>query len=232
MGLSSFNRMRREKAEVEKMEAERFKAWNAQHNASRIDRDNLQKEMLEHTEDLAKAEAEAAERIGEKNREGIKRGDDLPLRKDHAAEIAGRNLEGVDEPIDPVERIERRIPQHETANEQLVEHMGVETEGPSAELVQAAAEEVGSVKPESKKKSEDENLPAAAAPGESVAPQGETNTGDKSADVKVPSDWEDMHWTQQVKLAEDLSGSEVKETDGKTKVEVAREIIASKVNPS
>lgn len=243
MGLSSFNRMRRERAAVEIMEAERFKAWNEQHNASRISKDELQASAAnpELLAELQDAELAAVERIGEKNREGIKRGDDMPLRKDHAAEIAGRNLSNVDEPIDPVDHINQRIPQGETANEVLTEHTNVDGEGPTHEMVAAAALEVGSeappepVKPVKQNKPEDDKviegevLPAAASGGEGVAPQGEVGGSSEGAELKIPADWEELHWTQQVKLAEELSGSEVKEADGKTKVEVAREIISARV---
>jgi hypothetical protein len=145
MGLSSFNRMRRSKVEVDKAEAERFKKWNETHNATRQARDETSgRAGNDRKEEIRQLEAEANKAIGEKVIAGMESAViDEPLRKDHAAEIAGRNLEGVQTPKDPVERVEERIPQHETANEQLVPHMQVNMPGPDLEQLNAAREEVG-----------------------------------------------------------------------------------------
>lgn len=142
MGLSSFNRMRRERNEVEKLEAERFKIANEARHAARKARDEAREQTDAMIPDVRRAEAEAVERIGEKNVAGLT-SNDLPMRKDHAAEIAGRNLEDVQAPKDPVERREERVPSGGTANEELVEHMVVDQPGPSPEMVEEAQEEAG-----------------------------------------------------------------------------------------
>lgn len=220
MGLASFNRMRRQRNEVEKIEAERFKLSNEARQAGRQAQDMAHRENRDRVEEVREAETAAVEAIGEKNREGMETAIiDLPLREDHAAEIAGRNMPDMQssDPIDPVELRNIRVPE-DTANEKLASQMQVDTDGPSKELVNAAAKEVGS-------------LPDAAPKGEGVAPQGETIQGESAEKVSVPADWEDLHWTQQVKLAEQISGSEVKETNGMTKVDVARDIIGKHVAP-
>lgn len=148
MGLSSFNRMRRERNPVEKIEAERFKNWNEAHHKSR----DTQSDATEVNDKLnakaAKAEQSAVKAIGEKVEAGLTSGDkkggviDQPLREDHAAEIAGRNIEGVQEPKDPVARRDERIPDG-TANEKLVPHTQVDRPGPTAAMVEAAQVESG-----------------------------------------------------------------------------------------
>lgn len=143
MGLSSFNRQRRLKADVAKKEAERFEAWNEARHAAR---DHLTGHKADdHTAQLEarQLEADAVKAIGEANREGLDNGD-LPMRKEHAAEIAGRTVidpQGEDAPS-PTEKVDLRLP-HGTANEELVEHTDVRKDGPSAELVEAAQKEAG-----------------------------------------------------------------------------------------
>ena len=129
---------------------------------------------------------------------------DEPLRRDHAAEIAGRNLEGVQEPTDPAAHVAERIPAEKTANEKLVPLTGAESDGPTAEQVHAAAKEVGA-------------LPAPAGEGEGVAPKGESSGAD------IPADWEGLHWKTRVSLAEKLSGRE------DLKTEEANDIISAEV---
>lgn len=143
MGLSGFNRMRRERNQVETIEAERFKIANEARNAARLARDAAREETDAMLPAAAEAEQAAREAIGEKNVAGLKT-DDLPLRKDHAAEIAGRNVEEVQAPKDPVQARLDRVPEG-TVNEQLVEHLSVDQPGPSPELVEAAAKEVGAI---------------------------------------------------------------------------------------
>jgi hypothetical protein len=180
MGLSSFNRMRRERAKVEKIEAERFKADNEARHAARKMRDGV-KGDAELREKAAQAEHEAVEAIGEKNRAGLET-NDLPLRQDHAAEIAGRNINGVQEPKDPVARIDERIPDN-TPNEKLVEHMSAEDEGPAPALVEAAQEEAGVIA----------RRPRAA------------ETPESRAAVNVPADWQSLSWQERRSLASQLS---------------------------
>lgn len=144
MGLSSFNRMRRERAPVNIMEAERSRLDNEARNARRNDRVAVHDRNKQRVEEIRQEDAAANERIGEKVRKGMQTAIiDEPLRKDHAAEIAGRHLEGVQEPKDPVDRVRERIPQHETANEKLVENMSAELPGPDLAAVAAAREEAG-----------------------------------------------------------------------------------------
>lgn len=146
MGLSSFNRMRRERNRVETIEAERFKIANEARNKHRLEREAAKERGDALLEDAAIAEAEAAAAIGEKNVEGLTT-DDLPLRKDHAAEIAGRNVEDVQAPKDPVQARLDRVPEG-TVNEELVGHMSVDKPGPGADLVEEAQEEAGAVETE------------------------------------------------------------------------------------
>lgn len=214
MGLSSFNRMRREKAQVETIEAERFKVANEARQRSALGQVDTFNENAERNEESFKAEMAAVERIGEKVEEGMKPGVlDEPLRRDHAAEIAGRNIEGVQEPKDPVERIAERIPQDGTANEELVPHTPVENEGPTAEQVEAAAVEVGA-------------LPDPATAEENVAPEGETASS-ASADaetVNIPTGWQDSHWRTRVALAERISGrNDVKSEEANAIIEAEEE---------
>lgn len=145
MGLSSFNRARRSRLDVERLEAERFDKDNkARWAATRAqDKDNVTDEKI--LEKISKAEHEASLEIGRKNEEGIRLGEeggvqDLPLRQDHAAEIVGRSVEDAQSSSKTtVERLEARIPTGgATANEKLVEHTQVDKDGPTAELVEAA----------------------------------------------------------------------------------------------
>lgn len=163
MGLSSFNRMRREKSHVEVIEAERFKIDNEARNQRRVDRDEAKEKTDALQEKAAKAEAEAVAAIGEKNLAGMEtKVIDQPLRQDHAAEIAGRNLFGVQEPKDPVARVHERIPLEKTANEVLVDHTQVDGAGPTAKMIAAAEKEAGVSK----------EVPAPAPAEEDVAPKG------------------------------------------------------------
>lgn len=212
MGLSSFNRMRREKAPVETIEAERFKLDNEARQNRRLDRDAVHEQNAERNEEAMEAELAAAQRIGEKVEEGMKPGVlDEPLRRDHAAEIAGRNIEGVQTPKDPVDRVSERTPQAGTANEKLVPHTPVERKGPTKAQNDAAAKEVGS-------------LPAPATADENVAPKGETVEGNGAGDaeaeaegstdaVDIPADWEGSHWRTRVALAEKISGRDDVKTE-------------------
>jgi hypothetical protein len=150
MGLASFNRMRRERKPVERLEAERFAEWNKRHNERRLDRDNTHVELNEDEiqETIREEESAAMGRIGDKVIAGIKEGEkkngviDKFLREDHAAEIAGRNLVDVDQPKDPVARVDERVPDN-TANEKLVAHTSVNRKGPSKAMVEAAQREAG-----------------------------------------------------------------------------------------
>jgi hypothetical protein len=203
MGLSSFNRMRRERAAVEKIEAERFKIDNEARNAARLDKEKARSDATDLLEKAEAAEIAATEAIAEKNRRGQQPGaDDLPLRKDHAAEIAGRNIEGAQKPKDPVDRIDERIPQGETANEKLVEHMSVAGEGPSPELLEAAQKEAGA-------------LPDAANADEDVAQKGTTGrvrvpeTDDSRAAVNIPDNWGELSWQERRSIASQVSADPI-----------------------
>ncbi|MGU3496356.1 hypothetical protein ACLBXM_20130 [Xanthobacteraceae bacterium A53D] len=196
MGLSSFNRMRRELAAVEKIEAERFKLDNEARHAARAERDEAREAGQDLAAQAERAEAEAVQAIGAKNEAGMETAvPDLPLRQDHAAEIAGRNLDDVQEPKDPVERIDERIPQGETANEKLVEHMSASQPGPSAELVEAAQREAGA-------------LPEAADGEEGIAPKGET-----SKVVAIPAHWQSLTWQERRSIAAQVSDSPIRNGD-------------------
>lgn len=162
MSMSAFNRMRRERKPVEKIEAQRFKNWNAIHNGQALENDESREADAELVRQSDEEQAAAVVRIGEKVVQGMKsKVIDEPLRRDHAAEISGRNLYNVQEPKDPVERIDERIPDS-TENEKLAAHTQVDQPGPSKRLLAAAREEAGVV------------LPAAAGTAEErTAPSGE-----------------------------------------------------------
>lgn len=163
MGLSSFNRMRREKSHVEAIEAARFKIDNQARNQRRLDRDEAKEKTDALQEKAAEAEAAVVEAIGEKNLAGLEtKVIDQPLRQDHAAEIAGRNLFDVQEPKDPLERVHERIQLEKTANEVLVERTQVEGPGPTPKMVAAAEKEAGVSK----------DVPDPAPAEEAVAPKG------------------------------------------------------------
>lgn len=145
MGLSSFNRARRSMIGVNEIEVERFKEDNAKRWAAHRSLDKTQEEIDEDLETVREAEAKGVAIIGEKVVAGIKSGEeggpiDLPLREDHAAEIAGRIVMNTQEPIDLMDRLHERIPDG-TANEELVKYTSVEQEGPTPELVAAATVE-------------------------------------------------------------------------------------------
>lgn len=147
MGLSAFNRARRSRKEVEKFEAKRFE----EDNKNRWEGNRLrnpvhdQERVAKDQERSRKLELQASAEIGKKTEEGIKMAEagglpDLPLRQDHAAEIAGRNLSGVQTPVPPTERLDERVPAS-TANEQIVENMSVESKGPSKAKMEAVRKE-------------------------------------------------------------------------------------------
>lgn len=178
MGLSSFNRARRARLEVERLETERFMEDNKRRQAAirAQDKDNLIDEKT--IEKIRKAELDAAQEIGRKTEEGIALGEkggvrDLPLRQDHAAEIVGRSVEDPQSSTKtPIEHLEARIPTDgTTANEKLVEHTQVDKDGPSAELVEAARLE--SLPPEEREAAQrdaaDERKTAAEATEERAA---------------------------------------------------------------
>jgi hypothetical protein len=99
MGLSAFNRMRREKAPVERMEAERFRADNEMRQRHRNESDGAYADRGEAQDAARAAEKDAVARIGEKMAEAMRLPPvDDPLRRDHEAEIVGRNLQDVDQP--------------------------------------------------------------------------------------------------------------------------------------
>jgi hypothetical protein len=235
MGLAGFNRMRRERAPESKMEAERFDKWNQTRHANakaarRADRENREALPAIREENLA-----ASQRIGEKVLEGIREGEaggviDGPLRRDHAAEITGRNLHDVQKPKSPVQRVEDRIPTEKTVTEELVDHLQVDKDGPSAELVEAARVETGAIRE-----------PDAAAPGsgESVAPEGgegaatgdEENTdaegeGTKKRRVAIAHDWQSLDAEKRKALAGRISGEEV--TLAKDADKIIRDELASR----
>jgi hypothetical protein len=193
MGLASFNRMRRERAKGEMLEAELFKVHHAARNKARVERVNAHRENKARVEEIRQEDRAASERIGEKVRRGLEtRITDEPMRKDHAAEIAGRNLHGVGLPKDPVQRIEERIPQGTTANEKLVENMSAELPGPDPAAVDAARREVGAALPGERRAAPETRVEASVALTE-------------RSRVEVPSNWRDMPWPQRRSLATQFS---------------------------
>lgn len=51
----------------------------------------------------------------------------------------------------------------------------------------------------------------------------------KGGPVAIPADWESLHHKTRVALAEDIAGIAIEAADGKTKTQVADEIIAAEV---
>jgi hypothetical protein len=189
MGLAGFNRMRRSRLPVEELETERFKKDNAARWARKRGQDDSNKQDPKVLDKIAEAETAAAEEIGRKVEEGIKMGEeggvaDLPLRRDHAAEIAGRTPQtDPREPMDPMDRLHERIPPKETANEKLAEHMSVNQPGPTIEQVKAAAVEMA---PPNEKKSaaaaiDAQNAPAVARHEAAVEAKAERREAEKKA---------------------------------------------------
>jgi hypothetical protein len=117
---------------------------------------------------------------------------DEPLRRDHAAEIAGRNLEGVQTPKDPVERVRERIPQHETENEKLVPHMQVNQPGPDLEQLNAARREIGIAEVEAPKDGGKRTAEEEAELNEAAAQQKREDTAsrNRARDAAPPADAE------------------------------------------
>lgn len=152
MGLSSFNRMRRQRNAVELMEAKRFeennrKRWSAHHTRDANMGTTDEKELSK----LRKAEHDAVEKIGELNVQGLKTAvPDAPMRKEHAAEIAGRTMTDMQqgEPMTPTELRTNRVPESAPASEKLVDRTSVEHRGPTVKELQAANVEAGVISAE------------------------------------------------------------------------------------
>lgn len=237
MGLAAFNRMRRERKAVEMIEAERSEEnLKYLHSRSAL-RQEMHQQLKERVGEIREAEAAASQRIGDKvligqgidPATGEKTGAsdqpgfvvDEPLRRDHAAEIAGRNLQGVQEDKSPTQRLDERIPSHETAAEQLVPHLTVSNPGPTPEMVEAARLE----------REDPARAPGAADPGseESVAPKGESGTGTDPAGraaEEIPQGWEGWGAMDRRNLAGRIAGHEistVKEGDAIIREELARQ---------
>ena len=216
MGLSSFNRMRRERKAVEMIEAERSEAnLKFLHGRSK-ERQEVHAQNKERVEEIREAETKASERIrvkallgqgidpetGEQlaKMEDVEGGGartaftiDEPLRKDHAAEMAGRNLQGVQEAKSPTQRLDERIPDGGTAAEELVPHLSVERDGPTAEMVEAA-----------RKERED----PASAPGASDGGAPEPTDEQRDA-VEIPDDWQSMSAAERKALASQIAGYDI-----------------------
>jgi hypothetical protein len=192
MGLSAFNRMRREKAPVERMEAERFRADNEMRQRHRNESDGAYADRGEAQDAARAAEKDAVARIGEKMAEAMRLPPvDDPLRRDHEAEIVGRNLQDVDQPKDPVQRIDERIPSGDGAAAALLPRTSVEREGPTVGHFAAAAAELGGSASGILENGTNLNVaPRAAATQENaVAPAGETHsTGVTSTNASTDVD--------------------------------------------
>lgn len=141
MGLASFNRQRRMMRDASLSETKRFeednaRRWSGHHAQDK--RNKVDETALRRTE---KAEEAGIKAIGEANERGIDDGD-LEMRKEHAAEIAGRSPKSDPQGIvSPTDRLMERLPD-DTSNEKLAEFTSVDGAGPPAELVEQAAVEV------------------------------------------------------------------------------------------
>ena len=236
MGLASFNRSRRERAGVLKIEADRFEKdnkarWDAHNAHDHQPREDYDKE----TAKVWKEEVAANKRIGDKNQAFIdnpEKGD--PLKADHAAVMTGENVKGAQDDRTIKERLAERIPESGTAAEKLAPTTMVE--GPVADpaLIDKAREEMFGDKDGGVAK-------AAKAADESTAAEDEADT-DQAADpnasnteqlvqktvpdreVKIADNWYLLPASGRRKIATDL-GYEVKnavEADTAIRQELAK----------
>lgn len=217
MGLAGFNRSRRSRVAVEQAEAKRFKEDNAARWAAIHGQDKKLKDIDAEAEAIRKLESKASDKIGAKAEAGLETDvADLPLRQDHAAEIAGRTIEDPQgKPVDPVQRVADRIPSG-TATEKLVEHMQVDQKGPTKAMVDAAVEEQTPVSERELLKSGDAPKADNTAKGkaeEAAAPEGEANADETETE------------------AEDADATKTEETDktaGQTAAEAKTKAAAEK----
>lgn len=235
MGLASFNRMRRSKKGVNVAEAERFKIDNEARNEGRRLKREVRNANLSRKEELRDLEHDANQNFAEKAIAGTETEViDEPLRRDHAAEIAGRNIEGVQTPMDPVDRVIDRIPDS-TANEELVGKTQVNMPGPSLEDVNAARREIGvrefaegDTKP--KPRSPDE-VNAAKEEARERARQERLSRNEKArretplerSQVEIPADWEQAHGNRVKSIASQLTDEPI------TSKEQAEDVIRSEL---
>lgn len=229
MGMSFFNRMRRERKPVEMIEAERSEQNLKFLHGRSIDRQRVHAENKERVEEIREAEVEASERIRVKaligqgidpdtgeQREKMEDVEGLgartaftidePLRKDHAAEIAGRNLQGVQEIKSPMQRLDERIPSGETAAEALVPHLSVERDGPTAEMVEAARLE----------REDPAYAPGGTAPDRNADGKSDESdlesTVEARAGVIIPENWTSLPAAERKELASRLAGYDITRT--------------------
>jgi hypothetical protein len=209
MGMSAFARARREMSAVEKVEAERFKAVK---DAGGIRaQDDVRAEADKLLPAAAEAQEQALKNIGEK----ALAPNDEALRNDHAAEIAGRNIEGVHLPKDPVERVTERVPSA-TQNEKLVPLTSVDSEGPSPALLKAVAKETGTEGIEDQARTVPDADPNAPV----------STTGDEVIDgpqVAIPDDWEELHAPEMKDLARNFTKRQVN-TKAEAEIVIRREL--------
>lgn len=140
MGLSSFNRMRRLRAEAEMVETEKFVQSNALRNAARNDKVRVHSENRKRTGELRALDAEASQKIGEATREGVGNADYV-MRSEHMAEIAGRDVHGAQQPKDQMERLRERVMRADVARE-AAQELKINPQGGAA-VEQAVEEKTG-----------------------------------------------------------------------------------------
>jgi hypothetical protein len=187
MGMSFFARNRVSRKPVEKFEAERFKEFNEKHWERKASQDRRRGDDEKDQEKSWKKEVAANEAIGEKTREGMEADvTDMPLRIDHTREIAGRNLEDVQSPKDPVARIDERIPET-SKGEKLVPHTSVDAKPASKQAIEDARREVTEDKSEEARKAETPKTEAEDAPKNGSAKDEVAEKADakKAADDKL-----------------------------------------------
>lgn len=201
MGLASFNRMRRERLPVARIETQRFMAAHAADQGRRQDRVGRHTELKASVADVRQAESDAMQRIGAKVEAGLDN-NDIPLRKDHAAEIEGRNVEGAQQPRNPMDRLNERVPEGQTVNEQLVGTLNADGPGPNPALLQAAREATGRAddrQPERKPEGDGVRRRRADKPAPTDAQRAELLA--KRSEVEIPANWPDLAWPRKRALA-------------------------------
>jgi colicin import membrane protein len=218
------------------LEAKRFEEWNAAHQKSFRDIDDLHEGLSsdKRLTAIRKAAEKGVQAIGEKvvaglqeNVEGTEDSIDQQMREDHVRDMVGRRhvVDPQGEPLSIIERLHGRVPDEGTAAEAsvaLIAKTDVAGLGPTKEEVDAAQAEQEPWAPP-----EDEPTPPAASGGEPVpgaAPpeterkkvvgtgQTAVNTPAREAD-KAAAD----HKTAADKAAADKAAADKKAADAKKK---------------
>jgi len=192
MGLSAFSRARVSLLPEMELEAKRFEEWNAAHQKSFRDLDDIHDGLSsdKRLDAIRKAAEKGNKAIGEKvvaglqeNVEGTEDSIDQKMREDHVRDMVGRRhvVEPQGEPQSITERLHERIPTGATASEALIKKTDVLGLGPTKEEVDAAQAEQEPWAPP-----EDEPTPPASSGGEPVAKKAAEPAADKTDKKAAP----------------------------------------------